>query len=120
MIHVCRRRFWPGGRARAQGYRSGRLSRGSRQMAARSADRPCTAPIGFCDLDLNREQILELLDMRDNQDLLEILLDRGNGLNQSLAPASVLRSKALVNDQGFQTGAGATGQELGQGDTDGK
>src|SRR5579884_581443 len=67
-------------------------------------------------LDADREHLLHFRDVRDDEHLLEVVLDRADRLHQPLQPLRILRAEPLVHDQGLEAGAGAAGRELGEGD----
>ena len=50
----------------------------------------------------------------------KVILDRVDGLYQALAALGVLGAKPLVDDQHLELGPGPAGQQLAQGDADGK
>ena len=65
----------------------------------------------FGDLDAVGEIIFQFFDVGDDQDLFKILADDVDGFDQALAPLGVLVAKTLIDDQGLQLGAGASGQD---------
>src|SRR5688572_12592942 len=62
----------------------------------------------FDDLDPLREGILQLLEMRDDQDSSEIFFNRLDDFDQPFAAFAVLRAEAFVQDQSLQFRTGAT------------
>src|SRR5579871_2933310 len=74
----------------------------------------------FRHFDALREGVLQLLDMRDDQDLLKIVLDGLDDFDQLLPPLAVLGAEPFVQDQGLQLCAGAPRQQARQRDPNGK
>ena len=65
----------------------------------------------FGDFDAIGEIIFQFFDVGDDEDFFKILADDIDRLNQALAPLGVLVAKTLIDDQGLQLGAGASGQD---------
>jgi len=58
-----------------------------------------TTTITLLDLDARWEGVLQLIQVRDDQDLCKIGLDRVDGLDQALTSLGVLRAETFVDDQ---------------------
>ena len=68
----------------------------------------------FADLYADGKGILYLLDVRDDDYLLEFVLDGLDRFRQALLPGAVLRAEAFVDEQHGQGGARAVRQQPGQ------
>src|SRR5690606_4879989 len=75
---------------------------------------------GFPDLDAGGEHLFEFGEMGDDQDRLEVALDRADGFDQAVAALAVLGTEALVDDQRLEAGAGTPGKEGAERDPDGE
>ncbi len=71
-------------------------------------------------MDAGRKGVLQFLDVGDDQETGEFVLDGMDRLDQPFPPLGILRAEALVDDEGLQLCARATGQEAGEGDTEGE
>jgi hypothetical protein len=56
----------------------------------------------------------------DDEDAGEVALDGVDGFDEALAALGVLAAEAFVNDEGLKAGAGAFGEDLGEGEADGE
>ena len=63
----------------------------------------------FSDLDLHWKGRLELVEMRDDQHLFEILADFLDRFDELFQPLLVLSAEALVDKEGVEAGARAHG-----------
>src|SRR5438128_2385306 len=63
---------------------------------------------------------LQPVQVRDDEDLLEVVADAVDRFDEAIAAFGVLRAEAFVDDEGLQSGARAAGQQLREGDTDGE
>src|SRR5512140_3956808 len=91
------------------------------RSAAHISDDQGLAALGrLLHLDARREGVLELVEVRDDQDLGEVILYQVDGLDQALPALDVLRAKALVDDQRLQPRPLALRQHLRQRQPDGE
>src|SRR5690349_20163789 len=67
-------------------------------------------------VDTRGEFVLQLVNMGNDQDLLEVILDRADRLHQALSPLRVMGAEALVDDQRLQLGPRPVGQQPAEGD----
>src|SRR5437763_7921421 len=70
----------------------------------------------FSDLNSYRKPLPQILEVGDDQDLLELGLDRLNGFDNAIAPVLVLRPEAFIHDQRLQPRAGSVCQQARQRD----
>src|SRR5581483_6804541 len=71
----------------------------------------------FRHLDTLREGVFQFLDVRNDEDFLEIVLDGVQDFDEPLPALAVLRAEAFVENQRLQLRAGAPRQQPRKGDT---
>src|SRR5947208_10324171 len=71
---------------------------------------------GLGDFDAHREAVPQILEVRDDEDLLELGLNGLDGFHDALAAFLVLRAEAFVDDQCLEAGTSPGSQQLRQGD----
>src|SRR5688572_8238257 len=73
-----------------------------------------TASLRFDNFDPRRERIFQLINMRNHQNQVKVILDSGNRFYQPFTPNIILRTKPLINEQRSQFCARPPRQQLTQ------
>ena len=75
---------------------------------------------GLGDLDARGEGLFDLVDVGDDDNLLEVVLYRLDGLGKALLSGGVEGAEALVDEQDREGGAGPAGEQLREGYPEGE